>query len=200
MGGLIATGFCAKFPAMVSALTLIAPMGISFMKIPNEKWLRKRWWAPGLDQHIWFQKRNIKNEGEQHFFDTRDESPHRYLVDKQIAMTQWQIENTPGYMEALLSTLTIFPLRSTEELFAAVGRHPRPVLILWGDRDQVTPCRDGVASMQACFDNGTIVDIRDAGHNPLAEKFNDTMLELLSFAKESLVTPQTPETLDNLMR
>lgn len=185
MGGVVATGFCAKFPSLVSSLTLIAPMGISFMDIPNENMLQKKWWAPGYGDYIWHtQKRNIKEEGEAHFFDTSDESSHRYQIDKQISMVQWQIENTPGYLDAILSTLRVLPLRSMEELYAAIGRHPRPVLILWGEHDEITPYREGVASMEACFDNGTIVDIRGAGHNPIAEKFNETMLEVLSFAKE----------------
>lgn len=180
MGGLVAAGFCAKYPAQVASLTLIDPMGISFREIPNLKLLR----VPVIRDYLWFKKRNIKNEGEDFFYEKSDDCPHRYLIDKQIAMVQWQMENTPGYMEAQLSTIFSFPLRSAEELYAAVGRHPRPVLVLWGDKDEVTPYFEGVASMEACFDTGTFVDIRDAGHNPLTEKFNETMIEVLAFAKE----------------
>jgi len=180
MGGLVAAGFSAKYPALVSSLTLISPMGISFADIPNEKYLR---W-PVVSDYLWFKKRKIAEETDGHFFDTSDEAPHRYLIDKQTAMLQWQMENTEGYMEAIRSTIVSFPLRSAEELFAAIGRHPRPVLVVWGDKDEITPYFEGTSSMEACFDRGTIVDIPDAAHNPIAEKFNETMLEVLSFAKE----------------
>ena len=180
MGGLIATGFCAKYPSVVTALTLLAPMGLGYMPIPNIKFLR----IPVISNFFWFKKRNIKQEGEAFFFDLSEETPHRYLIDKQIAMAQWQMENTPGYMEAVLSSLLVLPLASTEELYAAVGRHPRPVLVLWGDQDTVTPYAAGVLSMRACFERGTIVDVRYAGHNILAENFNDTMNEILAFSKE----------------
>lgn len=156
-------------------------MGIAYMEIEKEESLKK----PMIGECYWSSaKRNILEEGEAFFYDTSKEAPHRYHIDKQVAMVQWQMENTPGYMGALLSSIRTFPLRSMEELYAAVARHPRSVLIILGDQDAVTDYAEVTSSMEACFEKATIVDIRDAGHNPIAEKFNETMLEILSFAKE----------------
>ena len=181
MGCVVATGFAAKYPSLAASMTLISPMGISYMEIENERRLKMKY----VGEYYWSTaKRNILVEGEVFFYDTSAEAPHRYHIDKQIAMVQWQMENTPGYLGALLSSIRTFPLRSMEELYAAVGRHPRSVLIILGDQDVVTEYTGVTSSMEACFEKGTIVDIRDAGHNPVAEKFNETMLEILSFAKE----------------
>ena len=48
----------------------------------------------------------------------------------QIAMVQYQLQSTPGYLGALLSAYREFPFR-LEELMAVVGLHSRPVLIVW---------------------------------------------------------------------
>jgi pimeloyl-ACP methyl ester carboxylesterase len=185
LGGTVATGFCAKYPSLASSLTLISPMGISYMDIEKEETIKKK---GTYANYVWrTQRRKILEEAEMHFNDTSAEAPHRWQIDKQVAMVQWQMENTPGYLDALLSTIRLFPLRSMEELYAAIARHPRPVLVLWGDQDQVTPYEQGVASMEACFANATIVDIRDAGHNVIAERFNETMIEVCSFCKEVVI-------------
>lgn len=54
-------------------------------------------------------------------------------------MVQWQVQHTPGYLGAVLSTYRNFPMRSMDELFTAIGRHPRPTLSIWGDRDVICP-------------------------------------------------------------
>jgi hypothetical protein len=74
---------------------------------------------------------------EQDFYDKSPDSPHRYLIERQTLMVQWQVLHTPGYLGAVLSTYRNFPMRSMDELFTAIGRHPRPTLSVWGDRDAI---------------------------------------------------------------
>ena len=69
-------------------------------------------------------------EQKKSFFISTEECPHWPLIEKQMAMIKYQQKYTPGYTGALLSTYRVFPFRM-EELFSAVGRHTRPVLIIW---------------------------------------------------------------------
>ena len=182
MGGVVATGFAAKFPSLVASIALISPMGVKFSYAPKEKLLKKRYFGEYL-----MLKRKLMIPGweEDHFYQRGDNVPHRTLIDKQINMVKWQIDNTPGYLGAILSVYRYFPIRGMEELYTAIGRHARPVLVIWGDHDTICPYRKSMVKMEKCFPNGCLIDTRDCGHNPVAEKFKETVAELLSFAKES---------------
>lgn len=104
----------------------------------------------------------------------------------QIAMTQWQIENTPGYLGSILSTYRYFPLRGMEELYTAVGRFPRSVLIILGQEDEMSPFKRCLRSFEECFPNATIIDITEAGHNIIYEKFSTVASEVLAFQQSTL--------------
>jgi pimeloyl-ACP methyl ester carboxylesterase len=180
MGGAVATGFAAKYPDMCQSLTLIGSLGCKYKLLDHEPLLKRKY----IGEIMMYRRRaTIANYMESEVFDGRPDSPHRPLVDKHIAMMQWQIANTPGYLGALLSGFRLFPLRGMEELFTAIGRYNRPVLVIWGDKDVVCPYKKSIAIMERSFPSGYIVDIRDCGHNPITEKFNETMTEILSFHK-----------------
>lgn len=184
IGAAVATGFCAKFPTLAATLTLIAPCGIKF-KMPNDIALLRRDFIGEIALFARRKKLALLEKG--HFLNTSDAAPHRNLIEKQMAMTQWQVDYTPGYVGALLSAYRVFPLVGMEELYVAVGRHSRPVLIVWGSHDKICTARSGVKKMEESFPKGTIVDIQECGHNPLYEKFNETAAELLSFHKECFI-------------
>jgi len=104
-----------------------------------------------------------------------------------ISKLRWfggRLKNTPGYLGAILSTYRYFPLRGMEELYTAIGRHPRKTLIVWGDHDMICPFRKCIKLMEESFPNGNIVDVLDCGHNCVFEKFEDVVKELLSFNKD----------------
>lgn len=46
----------------------------------------------------------------------------------------YQLRHSPGFLGALLSTFRYFPLRYMDELFAAIGKHPRKVIIIAGSQ------------------------------------------------------------------
>ena len=101
-------------------------------------------------------------------------------------MTQWQIDNTPGYLGSILSTYRYFPLRGMEELYTAVGRFPRPVLVILGQEDEMSPFKRCLRSFEECFPNATIIDITEAGHNIIYEKFSTVASEVLAFQQSTL--------------
>jgi len=86
-----------------------------------------------------------------------------------------------GFLGALLSSVRHFPFEGLEELFIAVGRHPRLVLVMWGEQDAVCSSRDGMKLMERAFPKGFVVDVLDCGHNLVFEKFEDAVRELTSF-------------------
>lgn len=178
MGGVVATGFAAKYPRQCAGMTLVGPMGFQYHKMKREALFRKRVIGELL---ILRRKRSIVRRQLLDFYDSKMTSPHLKHMQKQTAMVQWQLENTPGYLGAILSTLRFFPLRGMEELYAAVGRYPRPTLILWGYNDIVCNFRKSKANVEDTFPNAFIVDIKSCGHNVLCEKFDEAMAEILHF-------------------
>jgi pimeloyl-ACP methyl ester carboxylesterase len=181
MGGAVATGFAAKFPTLCASLVLIDPVGVKYNKLKHESILKKRI----LGEYMILKgKSYLINAQEREFYDVSPNSSHRKMINLQTAMVHWQIENTPGYVGAILSTYRLFPLRDMDELFTAVGRHPRPVMIMWGDKDEVCPYKKSVRKMEVSFPYSCIVDVKDCGHNSVFEKFDEVVTELLSFHKE----------------
>lgn len=181
MGGCVAAGFAAKYPNLCASLCLINCLGIKY-KVPiNEKLLNRKY----IGEYVMSQqKMKLPAQQENEFFDKDNVSTHRYLIDKQIAMVKWQIKHTPGYLGAILSTFRFFPLRGMEELYTAIGRHPRKAMVMWGDHDTVCPYRKCIKLMEESFPRATIVDVLDCGHNCVFEKFEDVVRELLSFNKD----------------
>jgi pimeloyl-ACP methyl ester carboxylesterase len=181
LGGAVATGFAAKYPNLCASLTLINPIGVKYRPMKNEKMLSRKY----VGEYMILNSKNaLVAAQEKEFFDVAGDSPHRPLVDRQTAMVQWQLDHTPGFLGAMLSAIRLFPLRGMEELYTAVGRHPRPVMIIWGTEDEVCPYAPCVRKMEGSFPKGCIVDIKECGHNSVFEKFDEVVTELLCFHKE----------------
>jgi pimeloyl-ACP methyl ester carboxylesterase len=181
MGGAVATGFAAKYPTLCASLVLIAPIGVNYTALKREKMLHKKY----IGEYLIFNgQTNLINAQEKDFFDHSATSPSQKEIELQTNMIKWQIDYTPGYLGTLLSTYRLFPLRGMEELYSAVGRHPRPVMIVWGDKDEVCPYKKCVRKMEGSFPYSCIIDVKNCGHSCIAEKFDEVVTELLSFHKE----------------
>lgn len=182
LGGAVAVGFAAKYPNLCLCLSLLGPLGLKFKGLDGEKMLNTSY----IGEYLMSKKKTALQEmQEEEFNDTKTDSAHRYLIDKQTAMVRWQIRHTPGYLGAVLSTYRHFPIRGMEELFTAIGRHPRKVLIIWGDHDGVCNYRKCIKLMEESFPKGNILDVLDCGHAVVFEKFEEVVRELLSFNKEA---------------
>ncbi len=55
-----------------------------------------------------------------------------------------------GYARSLLRTLQQFPMFAATRTFQEIARHPRPVLLLWGDEDSTCPVHIAT-SLKALF-------------------------------------------------
>jgi pimeloyl-ACP methyl ester carboxylesterase len=181
VGGPIAAGFAARFPNLCVSLTMISPLGVLFNGPLKEQSFKSKYFG---EYSMYKQRYLLPTKQEDEFYNTDAISPHRYLIDKQIAMSAWQIENTPGYLGSLLSIYRYFPLREMEEIYYAIGRHIKKILIIWGNHDKVAPFNKCIKFMEKAFPNATIVDIADCGHNCIYEKFEEVATELLQFHRE----------------
>ena len=138
MGGAAATIFAARHPERVRSLTLIAPAGLD---IPGERNvdLIKR---PFIGDWI------VRMFGLRIFHDAAAEeakaasNPARFLADFDRQM------DYRGYGEALLSTLRHYPLTASGDAYAEAGQSPRPVLVIWGERDRTVPFANAQRLMQ----------------------------------------------------
>lgn len=183
LGGAVAVGFAARYPHFCKSLTLISPIGVVYRSGLNEKKLLPKY--TGEFEMARHRKTLALPENQEvDFYNVAPDATHRYLVDKQISMVDWQIKNTPGYLGAILSLVRNFPLRDMDELFSAVGRNSRKVLVIWGVHDKVCPYRHCTKVMEDAFPNAMMVDVLDAGHNAVMEKFEEVVTELLSFHRE----------------
>lgn len=94
MGGAVATGFAAKHSPLVVSLSLLSPMGIRFRSPVPRRLLQ----GPSLVAALvagWSLRgsapEQLKAHVEMEFYDLDQATTHRHLVDKQLAMLNWQL-------------------------------------------------------------------------------------------------------------
>lgn len=202
IGGAVAAGFAAKFPHLALSLALLSTAGIRYTSPFQEVSLMQKYFG---EIHIARQKGKLpafQRAGHPppppppipphimaitlllEFYRDGIEEMHSNLILKQMDMVKWQTRHSPGYLGALLSTFRNFPLRYMDELFAAIGKHPRRVLVMCGANDTVCSYKKCIQVLEECFPRGEIVDVMECGHHILFEKFDETTTEVLSFHRE----------------
>jgi pimeloyl-ACP methyl ester carboxylesterase len=145
------------------------------LKYLGEYLLRR--WNPNAEYRLQMQQ-------ELEYFNRKVDSSHRSNIDKQISMIKWQTNNTNGFWGSLLSSYRFFPLEGMENIYINVGRHYRPVLVIWGNEDKICSAPDCTKKMEDYFPNGNLIDVIDCGHNAVSEKFDEVSTEIYSFLNE----------------
>ena len=153
MGSVICSSFADRHPEKVNKLVLIAPgmfvkmplMGRLGLKSPLFAWSMKKYGEKivlkGLRKHF------NKPEKFQEYFDK---------VQAQM--------KSQGVIESLISTMRHFPVGYGKGLYS-LGHHPRPVLIVWGEHDEITPYRNR-RKVRKLFKNSELFTVENAGHAP----------------------------------
>lgn len=180
LGGAVALGFAAKYPEQCLSLSLISPMGMRYKSPLPLMSLRRRYYGEYIMSK---EAKKLVSYQQMEFYDRDISTTHHYLIDKQVEMFEWQMNNTPGFIAALLSTCRHFPITGLEELYSVLGSHSRQVLIVLGDKDVICPYENTIHNLVRCMPNANIVDISDCGHNIIFEKFEDVVREILSFSQ-----------------
>eukprot|EP01035_Chromulina_nebulosa_P017088 gene17088-22601_t len=177
----IAVGFAAKYPDLCLSLSLISPTGIKYKPLEKEKMYRRKY----VGEYLMIRsKKSFANQQLRDFYNFDRSTIFYPYIRKHVTMVQWQIDNTPGYLGCILSAYRHFPLKGMEELFSAVGRYPRKVQIFWGKNDAICPFKKCINRIEECFPNAEVIDIDEAGHQLLVEKFDNVASEILGFHKK----------------
>lgn len=159
MGGAIAAVYTQRRPHQVSRLLLLDPAGLPM----PETWQQRLARMPILGDLLFALlgdrillgglKKDFKEPGD---LETYIE---RYRVQMQF----------PGFKRALLSTLRSGLLTNTQDAFQALSQLDIPILILWGEEDQVVPLEVG-RTLQHLLPRAAFHTIPNAGHIPHREQ------------------------------
>ncbi|OBK15138.1 alpha/beta fold hydrolase [Mycobacterium asiaticum] len=155
MGGVIITRFAAEAPDRVTSLTLIAPalyvggplthIGKLALRLPGA--------AKFLARHI---DDVIKRLDKEHL-----SRPDQFPDYNRRAREQLQF---PGVAESFASTVINFPVNAGDQ-WVAVGRHPRPVLVVWGTRDSAAPYANS-RHVSKLYPRSELLSVEGAKHAP----------------------------------
>jgi pimeloyl-ACP methyl ester carboxylesterase len=155
MGGVIITRLTAECPDRVASLTLIAPglyLGSPILRIGK---LALR--LPGAQRIVASRVPDIINRLDQQHLSRPDRFPdYNERAREQLSY--------PGMAESFASTVANF-VSDAGDQWAVVGQHPRPVLLVWGTDDSVTPYANSRRVLRL-YPRAELVSVDGAKHAP----------------------------------
>lgn len=172
MGGPITAAFTARHPERVKSLTLIDPAGARAISLSP---MLKAMKLPGLAEAVFglAGSESLLKSAAKDFFDPE-------LVGLFIERYKVQMQYK-GFKRAILSTIRNNMLGSFIEVYQAVGKMDKPVLLVWGRNDTTVPFVHS-DDLRAAMPQAEFYVIEDCGHIPHYEKpdeFNPILLEFL---------------------
>jgi pimeloyl-ACP methyl ester carboxylesterase len=166
LGGAVALAMQATRPERVTSAVLVAPAGFGHEVVLDLRLVA----IPGLG-HVLL--RHVSRAGarrtERALF--HDGS---FVTEERIEQAM-RVASRPGRVEVFLDIVrelgTVRGIRPgwRSALLADVARHPRPTLVLWGDRDRILPARHLPAACAALPHAQSHV-FADTGHLPQIER------------------------------
>ncbi|MBS9536099.1 alpha/beta hydrolase [Mycobacterium sp. M1] len=151
MGAVIASRFAADAPGRVASLCLIAP-GL-FLRPPYPLRVARR--LPGAATVIAAQVGTLIGRlAPLHLSDPAACPDYGSRTAEQLRF--------PGVGRSFAATVLHFPIDAGSD-FSWVGEHPRPVLVIWGDADRVTPYANAPRVLD-CFRQATLLTVPGARH------------------------------------
>src|SRR5581483_7048624 len=158
-GGAVATHFTARHPERVRALVLSGAWGAwdpfpAAARIPCKLGL-----GGALMRFWWSSTRRAIIEG----FADRAAAPA--YADEMLRVERAIVaRDRRGFERAIVSTLRDFPT-DTRRLVVENGRHDRPVLLVWGEHDKVSPIA-GARAIHAAMPRSELI-VLAGSHNDL---------------------------------
>lgn len=181
LGGTVAVAFAQKFPSRVLRLVAMSPSGF-IPKVPASYYLlRASWWclipiAPHVLCTCWYKRdrfaRSLRGEGQE----VDDE-----VVDNLWSRFVWQLYVKRGVASATLAVCHRVPWFNLKSLFKDAGRSPRPVLLVWGEKDSLNPPATVGDEVKRCFSNVHLMIVQNAGHIAICDKPRQVFLSILGF-------------------
>lgn len=155
MGAVIATRLAAECPDRVAGIALIAPglYASGSVKVAVQLLLR----LPGAHKLVAARIGDVIDRlPQQHL-----SRPDRFPDYSARAREQLRF---PGMAESFASTVANYPAQAGDQ-WASVGAHPRPVLVVWGTEDEVTPFANS-ARVLRLYPGAELLAVKGAKHAP----------------------------------
>jgi len=164
LGGSVAVAFARAFPERVRKMCIISPSGF-MQKLPRAYYLLQALWccliplAPHVLCTCIYKRERFMSQLRREDSDM-DEADAEHLWRKFV----WQLFVKRGVASAVLAMLHRVPWDNQRQLFEEVGKHPRPVLVLWGDRDALQPLVPTAEDVRQLFCNAQLMVAKNSGH------------------------------------
>jgi pimeloyl-ACP methyl ester carboxylesterase len=169
MGAITAIHFADLHPERVSHLILADPAALNgppawYFNVPLlSDWLMTVYWYP----------RTVKRQMGQYFH------PEKVPEYAEKLKVQMQFR---GYKRAVLSSWKYTLSQNMGDVLAKIGKHPRPVLLLWGKHDPLVPVAAAQTYLKA-LPQARLVTLAEAGHAACYERPDLANPALLHFLK-----------------
>lgn len=174
MGGAISTIYTAKRPDEVASLSLVDPAGFPVVVPFTGKLVR----VPGLGEYLMalIGDKTLLGGSGKSLYNKAMEQEMREMFKKQMRYY--------GFKRAILRTLRDYDFSDQAWAFEKVGKTDVPVLLFWGEEDQVIPY-DRSEKVRRAIPQTKFVSVPKAGHIPQYEKPNQVNPALIAFIKST---------------
>jgi len=169
LGGAVAMRMLATAPARIATLTLVNSAGFGKEVTPALRILA----VPGLGKQLLrrIDARSAYRIERSLFHDRAHVTEERVAFALRVAARP---ENARVFLETARELGTLRGVRAAwrQTLLSQVAAHPRPSLIVWGDRDLILPATHLTAA-RAAFPHAKTHLFADTGHLPQIERADD---------------------------
>ncbi len=170
MGAAISAAFTKQFPDHVDKVVWLAPAGFPAERAP----FLKLFTIPVISDILMalVGEKLILKGLRGHFY-------NRELLPAYIEKFKLQMEYD-GFMRAIHSTAKHFPWDLTDT-FKQVGDQQRPILLIWGEQDEITPYRfhQKVLELMPSIEFFSVSEAKHAVHYEKPELVNQRIVEFL---------------------
>lgn len=167
LGGLVSWRYAADHPDRVQALVLVSPGGYPIHGVTDEP-------AP-IPLPVRLYLNTAPEVGVRAATRSLYADPAK-VTDAQVARIR-EMMTTPGVQDALLRRLELFTLPDPEPDLARVAA---PALLVWGAADVMVPVAHA-ARFEAVMPDARVVILENAGHMPMEEAPDDSLLVVRNF-------------------
>lgn len=194
-GGLVAVAFADRYPEKVMRLALMSPAGcFTNHKIKRQWYLLKAVWCCliPLANYILSPCCYTKAKWEKSM---KGEDPE--VIHQVWSRMVWSLFIKKNVASASLAAMLRVPWFGMENFVEKVGQHPRPVLLIWGEHDQLNPLKTTAEKIRSLFTNSFLLVVQQAQHIVIADRpqnVYDALYDFLNMPADASMKDLTVKT------
>lgn len=183
LGGTIAVAYALRHPAQVLRIAAISPAGF-IPHVPKTYYLLRAFWlcvipiAPHCICTCLYKRERFARSMRGDDPDVDDE-----VITNLWQRFVWQLYVKRGVASATLAICHRIPMFQAKPMFQEAGQHPRPVLLIWGEQDNLNPPHTVGETVRDCFSNVQMMIVRQAGHIAICDQPRQVVLAILDFLR-----------------